>query len=65
MKKLKHIIVAILVGSCISFYSCGPNDDKGSMSDQYSGEEQQIDSSRMIAPDSLNNTGTRSDGEGF
>lgn len=65
MKKFKQVVIAALFISSFGLYSCGgPNNDKGSTDNEYSHEEQQVDSSKMIPRDSLNNTGTRSDGDG-
>jgi hypothetical protein len=63
MRKFKHVMIALAIASITAVGCGGPNDDKGSMNNEQPGEEQQIDSSRMISSDSTNNTGTRSDGD--
>ena len=52
MKKIKQTLIASLVLTSVLFGSCGPNSDKGSQDQDASGNEGDLDSSRMIPRDS-------------
>jgi hypothetical protein len=52
MTLLKKVGFPIVVALTMSFYSCGPNDDKGSMDVKNSNGEGAIDSTRLTNFDS-------------
>jgi len=56
MTLLKKAAFPLLVALTISFYSCGPNDDKGSMDVKNSNGEGAIDTTRLTNFDSTNVT---------
>jgi hypothetical protein len=47
MKLIQKGALALLVAASVTVYSCGPNDDKGSMDQENSKGEGAIDSSRL------------------
>jgi hypothetical protein len=63
MKKFKQSLAALIIISSLSLYSCGPNDDEGTMDSKTNREEQQIDSSKMISRDSAVNTEHKTDSD--
>ncbi|MCW3106861.1 MAG: hypothetical protein JWQ09_1367 [Segetibacter sp.] len=58
MKNIQKGVLALLIASCITIYSCGPNDDKGAEDQENSKGEGAIDSTRLTNIDS---TSTLSD----
>lgn len=52
MKNIQKGMLALLVASSITIYSCGPTDDKGGMDTENSKGEGAIDSSRLTNFDS-------------
>jgi hypothetical protein len=52
MKNLQKAFLALLFSCSIAFYSCGPNDDKGSMDQDNSKGEGAVDSTRLSNFDS-------------
>lgn len=60
MIHLKKAALAFLVASTLGLYSCGPNDNKGSMDQKNSNGEGAIDSTRVTNFDSASHNGTDS-----
>ena len=52
MKSIQKGALALLVASCLTIYSCGPNDNKGGMDTENSKGEGAIDSTRLTNFDS-------------
>ena len=47
MKLIQKGMLALLMASCVTIYSCGPTDDKGGMDEKNSSGEGAIDSTRL------------------
>lgn len=47
MKKIQQVSLALITAITIFIYSCGPNDNKGSMDQKNSGGEGATDSTRI------------------
>lgn len=58
MKNIQKGVFALLLASCMTIYSCGPNDNKGAEDQENSKGEGAIDSTRLTNIDS---TSTLSD----
>jgi hypothetical protein len=56
MTFLKKAAFAFFVALTMSFYSCGPNDNKGGMDEKNSNGEGAIDSTRLTNFDSTSTT---------
>lgn len=52
MQKFQQGALALLMAGCITFYSCGPNDDSGGMDQKNSDGEGEVDSTRLTNFDS-------------
>lgn len=52
MKKIQQVSLSFITAAAILLYSCGPNDDKGSMDQENSNKEGAVDSTKMPQFDS-------------